>query len=86
MEDRRAEIGNSNLETMEFIPDFKSSVIQANKPIQKVKIFKGAEADLLQEQINEFLVGKSLVNIQMQVCARLQDIYYCFMIHYLGED
>lgn len=87
MEDRRAEIDNSGLETMEFEPDFKSSVIQANRPTQKVKFFQGVTLELLERTINEFLEGRSLVNIQYQTAyVNNNGIFHNVMIHYLEED
>lgn len=90
MEDRRAEIDNSNLETMEFVPDFTSSIIQANKPIQEVKFFQGVDLGLITQNINEFIEGKSLVNIQYQAnptdMVGRDVIWHSVMVHYLKED
>lgn len=90
MEDRRDEIDNSGLETMEFIPDFKSSVIQANKPIQRVKFFQGTDLGLITQNINEFIEDKSLVNIQYQAnptdMVGRDVIWHSVMVHYLKED
>lgn len=77
---------NQQVELNDFVPDFTSSVIQANKPIQKVKFFKGADIEYIQEEINTFLKDKSLVNIQYQVATNLNTVMHHVMIHYLKED
>ena len=81
---------NQQVEVNDFVPDFASSVIQANKPIQEVKFFQGADLGIITQNINEFIKDKSLVNIQYQAnptnMVGRDVIWHSVMVHYLKED